>query len=506
MKIIGQNGRRRIGAATLVVMLAGSLPASATVIVGAMVVDGTGAPRRDAAVRVERGRIVAIGRLEPRAGEPVIDGRGLVLAPGFIDTHSHHDIGLDTDRGATAAVAQGITTIVVGQDGTGAHPIATFFDTLRKRPAAVNVASYAGHNVIRKIAMGDGAARVATAQEQARMVAMLDRDMTAGALGLATGLEYDPGRNASPDEVLLLAKAAARHGGRYISHLRSEDRDLWAAVDEIIAIGRATRGPVQISHAKLAMSGLWGQAGTLLAKLDAARRSGIDITIDVYPYTYWQSQLALLWPNRDFTDRAQADYALRHLVRPDGLKLVSYPPDPGLAGLTLADIARRRGRDVTSVLIELAQADAVAGGQARVVAEAMAERDVAALMAWPHANICSDGLLSDAHPRGAGAFARVLRVYVRERRALTLEAAIHKMTGLAARHMGLRGRGTIRVGAPADLVLFDPATVADRATVENPAALAVGIRSVWVNGRQVWDGNRITRSFPGRVLRRGMAA
>ena len=271
MKTIRKHVRRLIGPTALAAVLVGAVPASAMVIVGATVIDGTGAPRRKAEVRVEGGRITAIGRLKPRAGEPTVDGSGLVLAPGFIDTHSHHDIGLDADRGATAAVAQGITTIVIGQDGSGTHPIATFFRQLSKRPAAVNVAAYAGHNVIRKIALGDNAARTATAQEQARMVAMVNRDMAAGALGLATGLEYDPGRNAAPGEVLGLAKAAARHGGRYISHLRSEDRDLWAAVDEIIAIGRATRRPVQISHAKLAMTDLWGQGSVLLARLDAAR-------------------------------------------------------------------------------------------------------------------------------------------------------------------------------------------------------------------------------------------
>lgn len=503
MKMIKRHVRRLVGTAALTAVLIGTVPASAMVIVGATVVDGTGAPRRRAEVRVEGGRITGIGRLKPRAGEAKVDGSGLVLAPGFIDTHSHHEIGLDADRSATAAVAQGITTIVVGQDGFGTHPIKTFFDRLGKHPVAVNVAAFAGHNIIRKIALGDNAARVATAHEQARMMTMVDRDMAAGALGLATGLEYDPGRNAAPSEVLALAKRAARHGGRYISHLRSEDRDVWAALDEIIAIGRATRRPVQISHAKLAMTDLWGQSRALLARLDAARRSGVDITLDVYPYTFWHSQLALLWPDRDSADRAKADYALKHLVLPEKLTLVSYPADPTMVGQTLAEIAAERGRDASSVLIELAQADALAGRQARIVAEAMAESDVATLMAWPQANICSDGMLDDAHPRGAGAFARVLRVYVRERGVLTLEAAVHKMTALSAAHMGLRGRGVIRVGAQADLVLFDPATVADHATVENPKALATGIASVWVNGRQVWDGRQVTNALPGQVLKRG---
>lgn len=484
-------------------------PAQATrgsfLITNAVIVDGTGAPRWRGAVRITDGRIAATGRLRPMRGEPVIDARGHVLAPGFIDTHSHHDIALAEHRDSLALAAQGVTTIVVGQDGGGTHPLAGFFRAVEAKPAAVNVAAYAGHNVIRHEAMGANSTREATPAEMARMKAMVAQDMRDGALGLSTGLEYDPGRSAGKAEVLALAQVSADHGGRYISHMRSEDRELWSSVDELLAIGRATHRPVQISHAKLSMVDLWGQSDRLLARLDAARAQGIDVTIDVYPYTYWHSQLAILWPDRDVSNRATAEETLAHLVKPEGLRLVHFPPDPALVGKTLGEIAAARGSDPVTTLMALGAADAKAGDEARIVATAMDERDIARLIAWPHTSISSDGMFDNAHPRGFGAFARVLRLYVREQKLLTLEGAVQRMTGNAAASMGLPRRGTIRVGNAADLVLFDPATIADRAMIEQPHATAVGVDCVWVNGVAIYRDGQATGAHPGRVLRRGDA-
>lgn len=478
-------------------------PENTLLIENAMLVDGTGAKPRVADVRVRDDRIIAVGALDPAKDETIVDARGLTLAPGFIDTHSHHGSALLEQPDALAAVSQGITTIVTGQDGGSTVPLSGWFARLEASPAAINVASYSGHNSLRDAAMGEDYKRKATAPEIEKMRALLAADMQAGAIGLSTGLEYDPGIYSAKAEVLALASEAAKHKGRYISHIRSEDRYLWEALDEIVEIGRRTRMPVQVSHAKLGMTDWWGQADRFLGVLDKARADGIDATIDVYPYTYWQSTLTVLWPERDFANRAQAEYILKHLVTPDGLLLTSYSAEPALGGKTVAEIAALKRTDPVTTLMALVRDMQATKGSARIIATGMDERDVAKFVAWPQANISSDGALNDRHPRGAGAFTRFLRIYVRETRLLPIEAAVHKMTALAAAHMGIADRGTIRAGAYADLVLFDAATVTDRSTTAQPGLLSDGIAKVWVNGRLVFADGKATGAHPGRIIRRG---
>ncbi len=476
-----------------------------TLIVNASIVDGTGAPARRGSVRIVGERIVAVGALEPADGETVINAGGLTLAPGFIDTHSHHDRGLFENRAALAAVSQGITTIVVGADGESTYPVADLFERQAKTPAAVNVATYVGHGDLRTAVMGADFRRHATADEIGRMRTLLAAAMQAGALGLATGLEYDPGIYSETGELIELAKEAARHGGRYASHVRSEDRYFWDAIDEIIRIGREARIPVQISHMKLAMVDWWGQSQRFLDLLDRARSEGVDVTGDVYPYEYWQSTLTVLFPARDFGNRESAEFALRSISPPDGLLISEYSPEPALKGLTVAQIAERKGMDPAAVLMDLIARSQVEGEEEGVIGTSMRADDIAALVAWPHSNICSDGMLAGMHPRGAGAFTKVLRTHVREQQLLGLAQAIHKMSGLAAAHAGIADRGVIRPGAFADLVLFDPATVADRATIEHPQALSVGIAKVWVNGAAVFAYGRPTGVYPGMPVRRDPA-
>jgi N-acyl-D-amino-acid deacylase len=478
-----------------------AVSAQSALITGAMVYDGTGAAPRAADVRVRDGKIVAVGKLARASGEAVVDAKGLALAPGFIDTHSHHDWGLDKARDAMAVVSQGVTTIVVGQDGGSHYPLKDFFGTLDAAPAAVNVASYSGHATLRTRVMGKDYKRMATDAEIARMAALLRDDMRAGALGLSTGLEYDAAISSASAEVILLAREVAKAGGRYISHIRSEDRSFWAALDEIITIGREARLPVQVSHMKLAQRSLWGKTDSLQAILNAARKSGVNITADVYPYTYWHSTITVLFPDRDYASRAAAEFALTQVSSPEGVMITDFSPEPSYRGKTIAQIAALRGTDAPQTLMDLVAMANKDGVEEGINAVSMAEADVNTLIAWPWANVCSDGQLEGLHPRGWGSFPKVLAMH-RTPGAPRLETLIHKMTGLSAANVGLTGRGTIAVGQAADLVLFDPATVKDQATPQAPMAPSVGIRRVWVNGVAVYDGAHTTGAFPGKALRR----
>ena len=474
--------------------------ASSTLITGAAVIDGSGAPPRRVSVRISGDRITAIGNLTAASGERVVDARGLTLAPGFIDTHSHHDRGLAEQRDALGAVSQGITTIVVGQDGGSAFPLAETLSKTEGAPPAVNVASYVGHGTLRRRVMGTDFKRAATTDEVAKMVEMLRAEMQAGALGLSTGLEYDPGIYSDPSEVVALAKAVAPFGGRYISHIRSEDREFWKAIDEAINVGRQAKIPVQISHIKLAMRSLWGQHAKLLGILNAARKEGIRLTADIYPYTYWQSGMTVLFPARDFANRASAEFALREVTSPEGLLVVRYARDRSYEGKTLAEIAKLRGTDPAQTMMDMLKE--AGEGDIGIVATSMDEKDVAEIMKWPFANICSDGTSTGGHPRGFGAFTRVLGRYVRDEKVMTLPDAIRRMTSLSAANVGLKQRGLIGQGNYADLVLFDPATVIDRATTKDPRALSEGIHTVWVNGQVVYQASKATGQYPGQILRR----
>jgi len=408
------------------------------VISNIVIVDGTGAPARKGSVRIADGRIVAVGDVLPGNSEIVIDGNGKVLAPGFIDTHSHHDHDIAKSPDMVAVTSQGVTTIIVGQDGLSQSPLRDFFAQLEKNPIAVNLGSYSGHNTLRERGMS-AARRPATDAEIATMSQLLEEDMAAGALGLSTGLQYETGNFSTTAEIVALAKVSARLGGRYTSHIRNEGADLMASLQEVVDIGRATGAPVHVSHLKIGAKKLWGTSDKVLELMDDARASGVDLSADIYPYTYWQSTTRVMFPNRADDDGKGSELSMR-------------------------------------------------------------EDDVTRLMSWEHSNICSDGV-SVGHPRGHGAFPRVLGHYVREKKAMTLEQAVYKMTGLAAKHLGITDRGTLAEGSSADLVLFDPATVMDRATMENPTRLSAGIEKVWVNGTLVYQDRRTTGVRPGQVVR-----
>ena len=472
------------------------------VIHGATVYDGTGKPGATTDVGVNADTIAAIGDLSGAISIQLIDGKRLALSPGFIDAHSHHSRGMFEIRDMPSCVSQGITTIVVGQDGGSDFPLSDFFKKTEQEPVAVNVASYSGHNTLRDSVMGVDFKRFCTPEEIEKMKVMLAKDMESGALGLSTGLEYDPGIFSNPEEVLVLAKVVQKYKGRYISHIRSEDRYYWKAIDEIINIGKQAEIPVQISHVKLAMKSLLGKTGKLVKKLDSARAMGINITADIYPYTFWQSTMTVLFPARNFKDRKEAEFALTEITTPEGVLLGSYSLDTSYVGKTLAEISTLRKTDPAKTLMDLIDEVEKKQGYESVIVTSMAEKDIADILKWPYTGICSDGSGESRHPRGYGSFTRVLRKYVREEKVLSWEEAIHKMTALTAENLGIKKRGKIEVGQYADLVLFDPEKVSDLATPEKPQLKSAGISKVWVNGTEVYSIDGTTLKYPGKVIRR----
>ncbi|RYF50060.1 MAG: serine hydrolase, partial [Cytophagaceae bacterium] len=329
-----------------------------------------------------------------------------------------------------------------------------------------------------------------------------------GSLGLSTGLEYESAFFSNRDEVVQLAQVAADSGGRYMSHIRSEDITMDDAIDEIIQIGRITKMPVLISHLKIALRDQWGQSARLLARLEQARSEGVNITADCYPYDYWMSTLRVLFPKRDYTNPTSAEFAVNQLFDPSKSVLLRFAANPAYAGKTVGDIATMRQEKPAKTLMGLvAEAAAFseknpdASGIEGIMGKSMDEPDVANFLAWPHTNICSDGS-NDGHPRGYGAFTRVLGRYVRDQSVMPLETAIQKMTSLTAEHLGLRERGLITPGYYADLVLFNPDTVQDNARIGDNKAISTGIEAVWVAGQLVYQNQKPTGAHPGTLIKR----
>lgn len=479
-----------------------------TLIRNVSLIDGTGTPARPASVRLQGEKILAVGNLVPFPGEKIFDGQRKVLAPGFIDTHSHHRGALLQDPGAKATLNQGITTIVVGMDGYGSY-VDSIIAGYRSRPLAANIATYTGHTELRERVMGTAQLnRPATEAELATMKAILADEMKKGSLGLSTGLEYAGAYFSNFHEVVELARVAAAAGGSYTSHLRSEDIAMNEAINEIIEIGREAKIPVQISHLKIALKDDWGTAPQLLARLQQARLSGVNITADVYPYDFWSSTLKVLFPKTDYTSLASAKFAVDHTFDPAGSVLVTYAPVPAYRGKTISEIAALRNESPAQTLIWLiATADDFSKSHPEVddvetiMGKSMSDEDISSFLASPFTNICSDGS-GGGHPRGFGTFTRVLGRYVREKKITTLEQAIYKMTALAAEHSGIKNRGQVAAGFYADLVLFDPLTVTDKAGIEDPHAISEGILQVWVNGTAVYPALDAAKPYPGQFIKK----
>jgi N-acyl-D-amino-acid deacylase len=460
------------------------------------VIDGTGSPAIRADVRLEGDRIASVAPvLAPLAGERVVDARGKVVAPGFIDLHNHSDRQVFDMPQAATQTAQGITTLLVGVDGGGALPVRDFLARLEAAAAAVNIGTMVGHGAVRTKVMGEDFKRPARAAEVAAMRELVAQGMEDGAFGLSSGLEYDPGYYSTTDELVALAEAAARRGGFYASHIRNEADETLRALAEAMEIGWRARIPVHISHIKLGTVGVWGQAALALEILHKAAREN-DVSADWYPYDFWASTTYVLTPGRDWEDRQSWVKGLEDVGGAGHVLITDFPADHSYDGKTLAAVAAARRQDPADVLMDI-----VHRGNADILCTSMSDRDLAVFLRDPLVMVASDGGIQIAHPRGAGTFPRVLGRYVRERREVPLEIAIKKMTGMPARRLGLTDRGLLRPGMKADVVVFDPRTVLDRSTATRPQARPAGIEHVFVNGIAVVEGGRPTAARPGRVLR-----
>ncbi|MBM3774273.1 MAG: D-aminoacylase [Acidobacteria bacterium] len=495
----------------------------------ARVVDGSGNPWFRADIAVKDGRIAAIGRLSGAEAARTIDARDRVVAPGFIDVHTHVEDNIEKVPGAGNYVTDGVTTIVTGNCGFSRPELGSFFTALEKLGLGLNVSSLIGHNAVRSEVMGR-ANRPATAEELARMQELVDKNMRAGAVGFSTGLIYIPGTYSTPDEVVALAKPAAGHGGVYSSHMRDEGERVIEAIEEALRVGRENGMRVQLSHFKIDNRRFWGSSEKSLALVEKARREGIDVVVDQYPYDRSSTNLGITLPSWALADgpekvkerladpstRARIASEMERKVKALGHKNYSYAVvascewDRALESKSISEINRARGRkkklrdEIQTIL------DLIAAGGAQMVYHSMGEKDVDRILRHPNTAVASDGGIREfgvgvPHPRSYGTNARVLGLYVRERGVISLEDAIRKMSSLPARTFGFRDRGLLREGYWADLVLFDPARVRDQATFAQPHQFSEGFDLVLVNGAPVVEEGKVTGARPGKILRHDSA-
>ncbi len=463
-----------------------AFPQSATddlVLVGGTIIDGTGRARVRGNVRIRAGEITDVGAFQPARGEATLNVAGLIVAPGFIDIHNHSADALQEKPDALSQITQGVTTVVLGPDGGGPIGIETFMLPFDEKPLAINVMTFVGHANVRVRVMGANYKRAATPEEITRMEELVEDAMREGAFGLSSALEYDPGSYSTIDEMVALAKIAARYGGVYMTHLRDEGDRVLDALAEAIEIGRQANVPVQISHLKLGSAAVWGKTAEALALIDKARAQGVNIAADVYPYNTVLSRLGPL-------------IRLENVGGPANVLVIESPMHPEYKLKTLDQIATERAMMPLDLYNEMLKED-----QTTVVTTSISEKDVTAFLSHAWVMISSDGGLEIAHPRSAGTFTRVLGKIVREDKTLTLEVAVRKLSGLPAARLGLKERGVLAKGAAADIVVFDPNLVRDASTFQEPAALSQGIKHVFINGTAVIKDGRPTEARPGRALR-----
>jgi N-acyl-D-amino-acid deacylase len=520
------------------------------------IIDGTGSPWYGGDVGIRNGRIAAIGHLAGAPAKRRIDAKGMVVAPGFIDMLGQSELTILVNPHLPSKIFQGITTEITGEGGSAAplnekiiaadrvtyehfkitpdwRDLSQYFARLEKQGIGINFATYVGATQVRRMVLGDSNVAPTPAQLE-QMKAIVRQAMQQGARGVSTSLQYAPAPYAKTDELIALASEAAKFGGVYATHMRSEGNDVLGALDEAIRIGRDAPIPVEIWHIKAAGKPNWGRMPQIIAKIDSARASGVDITANTYAYPAWFNSMSAFVPPwaHDGGDKALIarlkDPAMRQRMRKDMesndgtwdnewqeipgpeavlVSVVQNPKVLPLQGKTLADIAKTRRTDPINTLFDILVEDEAF---TECAVFAMSEPDIVLALQQPWTSIdndsqgaAPDGLLGKEHPhpRAYGTFPRILRKYVREDHALTLEDAIQKFSALAAQKMRLADRGVVKEGMWADVVVFDPNEIRDLATFENPNQLSVGMRYVLVNGVPVVADGKMTNALPGKVLR-----
>ncbi len=501
------------------------------IIENGSVIDGTGAPAEMTDIGIRGAKIVSVGNLATFTAQTRIDASGLTVAPGFIDIHSHatsssiEGSAIVERPSAENYVRQGVTSVFGGQDGSSALNIAAFLEYLDENPPAINVGLFIGHGSVRADVVGQDD-RSATEYEMTEMTDLVRQAMDDGAFGLSSGLEYTPGAFADVEELIRLARPVAEFDGMYISHIRDEGARLLESVTEVIDVGRGAGVRVQVTHHKVIGKGRWGMAVQSLALIDRAIAEGIDASSDQYPYTASSTGLTILFPTWskdggfDALLRRLADPVTRDRIRADVIEHIREERgadpstivaakcdfDGSFDGKSLADILTDRGLEVDVAGAADVALELVAAGSCSGVFHSMSEGDVTTIMKHPMTSVSSDGGIPAMdvgvpHPRNYGAFARVLGYFVREQGVLTLEEAVRKMTSLPAERLNLLDRGEIRVGAVADIAVFDPLGIADTARFGDPHHFAVGVRNVLVSGQFVLRDAEMTLFRPGKALR-----
>ena len=488
--------------------------------------DGTGNPWTHSDIAIKAGKIAAIGNLKNKTATREIDARNRIASPGFIDVHTHVEGEIDRVPRADNFLLDGVTTIITGNCGGSRLNLADYFQKLEKQNLGVNFASFVGHNTVRAEVMG-GANRLATAPEIERMQAIVEKAMRDGAIGFSTGLIYTPGTYSNTQEVVALAKAAAKYDGVYASHMRDEGPHILEAIEEAITVGKEAGMRVELSHFKIDTRSLWGMSEKTLALVEKYRAEGVDVVIDQYPYDRSSTNLGMLVPSwaladgreatlkrlRDPATRAKIAADMQDILNKKGqpdyewATVASFAPNRAYEGKTIKEVNVMKGRDATVPNEIQTILDMMEAANPSMVYHSMGEIDVDRIMRYPNTAVASDGGVRVPgeglpHPRSYGTNARVLAEYVRKRHVLTLEDAIRRMTTLPARTFNFRDRGQIREGAAADILIFDPKKVEDRATFTNPHQYSAGFDYVLVNGKiEVDEGDNM--KLAGRYAMRG---
>ncbi len=488
------------------------------------IIDGTGNSWFYGDVAVKEGKILAVGRLSNYTATKIIDANKMIIAPGFIDVHGHVESGIFSWPTADNYIYDGVTTVITGNCGGSSNNLKNFFYRIDSLHPSINIASLVGHNTVREKVM-ERDNRLPTAEEQQKMERLVEEAMKEGAVGISTGLIYIPGTFANTEEVVGLAKIAARYNGVYASHIRNEESKAVEAINEAIDIGKAANIPVQVSHFKIGGKANWGTSNITLGLVQQARQEGWDVTIDQYPYTASSTNLGVRMPDWAFAGGNDSlkmrlhDPVIRAQIKKEMLDqlgkykfknysycvVASYSADSSYNGKSITDINKLMGRKSKAPYEAETIMDMVEKGGAQMVYHSMNEEDVKYIMRYP---FCMTG--ADAgvpvpgkgmpHPRGYGTNARVLGKYVREEKVITLEEAIRRMTSLAAQKFQLKDRGLLKEGMAADIVIFDDKIVSDHATFEQPHQYSTGFHFVLVNGQLVVDNSKHTGVRSGIAL------